>query len=93
MLGLFQHEAPFVLFRRVFIMELLNAAETRSTGSAARRTNAAPFGSLGSVSDEAVATRTSPRGLERFIAGRTLVKRDGPAWKDLFVQVCSRHSH
>lgn len=74
-------------------MELLNAAETRSTGSAARRTNAAPFGSLGSVSDEAIATRTSPRGLERFIAGRTLVKRDGPAWKDLFVQVCSRHSH
>lgn len=34
--------------------------------------------------------RTSPLGLERFIAGRTLVSGDGPAWTDLFVRVYSR---
>ncbi|MCF6369699.1 helix-turn-helix domain-containing protein [Rhizobium halophilum] len=46
----------------------------------------------GSFREEAVAARTSPSGLERFIAGRTLVSGDGPAWKDLFVQVFSRRS-
>ncbi len=34
--------------------------------------------------------RTSPLGLEQYIAGRTLVSGDGPAWADLFVQVYSR---
>jgi AraC family transcriptional regulator len=34
--------------------------------------------------------RTSARGLERFIAGRTLITGDGPAWADVFVQVYSR---
>lgn len=42
--------------------------------------------------DEAAAPpeRTSPLGLEQYIAGRTLVSGDGPAWNDLFVQVYSR---
>ena len=34
--------------------------------------------------------RTSPLGLEQYIAGRTLVSGDGPAWDDMFVQVYSR---
>lgn len=34
--------------------------------------------------------RTSPAGLETYIAGRTLVSGDGPAWTDMFVQVFSR---
>ena len=34
--------------------------------------------------------RTSPAGLEIYIAGRTLVSGDGPAWTDMFVQVFSR---
>ena len=34
--------------------------------------------------------RTSPAGLQAYIAGRTLVSGDGPAWTDLFVQVFSR---
>lgn len=42
---------------------------------------------------EAVPYRTSARGMERFLAGRTLLSGDGPAWTDLFVQVFSRHSH
>lgn len=37
-----------------------------------------------------VPLRTSPAGLETYIAGRTLVSGDGPAWTDLFVQVFSR---
>lgn len=42
--------------------------------------------------DEFVARpeRTSPLGLERYIAGRTLVSGDSPAWTDLFVKVYSR---
>lgn len=36
-----------------------------------------------------VPLRTSPAGLETYIAGRTLVSGDGPAWTDLFVQVFS----
>lgn len=35
--------------------------------------------------------RTSPIGLERYISGTTLVSGDGPAWKDVFVQVFSRN--
>lgn len=34
--------------------------------------------------------RTSPLGLEQYIAGRTLVSGDTPAWSDMFVQVYSR---
>lgn len=34
--------------------------------------------------------RTSPIGLESYIEGKTLVSGDGPAWKDVFVQVFSR---
>lgn len=34
--------------------------------------------------------RTSPAGLETYIAGRTLIGGDGPAWADIFVQVFSR---
>ncbi|NKN35234.1 helix-turn-helix transcriptional regulator [Agrobacterium sp. a22-2] len=34
--------------------------------------------------------RTSPLGLEQYIAGRTLVSGDSPAWTDMFVQVYSR---
>ncbi|PDT49886.1 AraC family transcriptional regulator [Sinorhizobium fredii] len=34
--------------------------------------------------------RTSPEGLESYIAGRTLISGDGPAWTDMFVQVFSR---
>ena len=47
---------------------------------------------IGEVLDEAAAPpeRTSPLGLEQYIAGRTLVSGDGPAWNDLFVQVYSR---
>jgi AraC family transcriptional regulator len=36
--------------------------------------------------------RTSALGLEQYIAGRTLVSGDSPAWDDLFVQVYSRLS-
>ncbi|WP_435657107.1 helix-turn-helix domain-containing protein [Brucella pituitosa] len=35
--------------------------------------------------------RTSPGGLEAYISGSTLVSSDGPAWKDLFVQILSRN--
>lgn len=41
--------------------------------------------------DRAVPDRTSPRGLEQFIAGRTLLSGDSLAWSDLFVQIYSRH--
>jgi AraC family transcriptional regulator len=34
--------------------------------------------------------RTSPLGLERYIAGRTLISGDSPAWNDMFVKVYSR---
>ncbi|KWT81314.1 helix-turn-helix domain-containing protein (plasmid) [Agrobacterium radiobacter] len=34
--------------------------------------------------------RTSPLGLEQYIAGRTLVSGDSPAWNDLFVKLYSR---
>lgn len=37
--------------------------------------------------------RTSSRGLEQFIAGRTLLSGDSLAWSDLFVQVYSRHQN
>ena len=37
-----------------------------------------------------VPDRTSPAGLETYIAGRTLISGDGPAWADIFVQVFSR---
>jgi AraC family transcriptional regulator len=42
--------------------------------------------------EEAIARpeRTSPLGLEQYIAGRTLVSGDSPAWNDMFVQVYSR---
>lgn len=40
-----------------------------------------------------VPERTSARGLEQFIAGRTLLSGDSLAWSDLFVQVYSRRSH
>jgi len=35
--------------------------------------------------------RTSPVGLESYISGTTLSSGEGPAWKDLFVQVFSRN--
>lgn len=35
--------------------------------------------------------RTSPVGLETYISGTTLISGDGPAWKDVFVQVFSRN--
>ncbi|WP_246672758.1 helix-turn-helix domain-containing protein [Mesorhizobium sp. B2-3-11] len=34
--------------------------------------------------------RTSPQSHEKYIAGRTLISGDGPAWTDMFVQVFSR---
>lgn len=37
-----------------------------------------------------VPDRTSPAGLETYIAGRTLKSGDSPAWTDMFVQVFSR---
>ncbi|WP_429131722.1 helix-turn-helix domain-containing protein [Ensifer sp. 4252] len=41
--------------------------------------------------DEITPDRTSALGLEQYIAGRTLVSGDSPAWADMFVQVYSRH--
>lgn len=38
-----------------------------------------------------VPDRTSPRGLEQFIAGRTLLSGDSLAWSDLFIQIYARH--
>ncbi|WP_280171662.1 helix-turn-helix domain-containing protein [Agrobacterium pusense] len=38
----------------------------------------------------AMPERTSPLGLEQYIAGRTLVSGDSPAWNDMFVKVYSR---
>lgn len=38
-----------------------------------------------------VPERTSPVGLEAYISGTTLVSGDGPAWKDVFVQIFSRN--
>jgi AraC family transcriptional regulator len=35
--------------------------------------------------------RTSPGGLEKYISGTTLISGDGPAWKDVFVQLFSRN--
>lgn len=35
--------------------------------------------------------RTSPVGLESYISGTTLMSGEGPAWKDLFVQVFARN--
>lgn len=37
-----------------------------------------------------VPDRTSPVGLETYIAGRALISGDSPAWADMFVQVFSR---
>ncbi|WP_248313260.1 AraC family transcriptional regulator [Bosea sp. F3-2] len=37
-----------------------------------------------------VPERTSPAGLESYISGTTLMSGDGPAWKDVFVQILSR---
>ncbi len=45
------------------------------------------------VVDLSVPDRTSPRGLEQFIAGRTLLSGDSLAWSDLFVQIFSRHQN
>ncbi len=42
------------------------------------------------MADRTVPDRTSPRGLEQFIAGRTLLSGDSLAWSDLFVQIYSR---
>jgi AraC family transcriptional regulator len=44
------------------------------------------------LSDELLLKKTSARGLEQFIAGRTLLSGDGLAWSDLFVQVYTRHN-
>ncbi|WP_231711081.1 helix-turn-helix domain-containing protein [Xanthobacter dioxanivorans] len=38
-----------------------------------------------------VPERTSPIGLENYISGTTLISGEGPAWKDLFVQIFSRN--
>ncbi|MEH6721619.1 MAG: helix-turn-helix domain-containing protein [Aurantimonas endophytica] len=46
-----------------------------------------------SFPDEAPPDRTSPRALGKYVAGRTLVSGDGPAWADLFVQVYSRNDN
>ncbi|GGB30673.1 AraC family transcriptional regulator [Tistrella bauzanensis] len=35
--------------------------------------------------------RTSPLGLERHISGNRLISSDGPAWKDVFIQVFARN--
>ncbi|MFG1465124.1 AraC family transcriptional regulator [Xanthobacter sp. DSM 24535] len=42
-------------------------------------------------SPPAAPERTSPIGLEAYISGTTLVSSDGPAWKDVFVQLFSRN--
>ena len=73
-------------------MELLDISEVQGLGHFGPNGHRRQATMRGSRWGEAVAARTSPRGLERFIAGRTLVSGDGPAWKDLFVQVFSRHS-
>lgn len=39
----------------------------------------------------AVPERTSPIGLESYISGTTLISGDGPAWKDVFVQIFARN--
>lgn len=52
-----------------------------------------PPGADAPLLDRTVPDRTSPRGLEQFIAGRTLLSGDGLAWSDLFVQVYSRHQN
>jgi AraC family transcriptional regulator len=44
-----------------------------------------------SFSSPNVPDRTSPSGLESYISGSTLVSSDGPAWKDVFVQIFSRN--
>lgn len=38
-----------------------------------------------------VPERTSPLGHESYISGTNLISGDGPAWKDVFVQLFSRH--
>lgn len=38
-----------------------------------------------------VPERTSPIGLESYISGTTLVTGDGPAWKDVFIQLFFRN--
>lgn len=47
------------------------------------------------VSDQTLALhtpeRTSPSGLESYISGTTLISSQGPAWKDVFVQIFSRN--
>lgn len=47
----------------------------------------------GPFTDGQARNRTSPRGLEQFIAGRTLASSDSPAWSDLLVKVYSRQAH
>ena len=42
-------------------------------------------------SQPSVPERTSPAGLESYIGGTNLISGDGPAWKDVFVQLFSRH--
>lgn len=36
-----------------------------------------------------VPARTSPAGLQSFVSGTTLISSEGPAWKDIFIQVFS----
>jgi len=43
--------------------------------------------------ESGVPERTSPRGLEQFIAGRTLLSGDSLAWSDLFVQIYTRQQN
>lgn len=52
-----------------------------------------PAGGYAPIPDPPVPDRTSPRGLEQFIAGRTLLSGDSLAWSDLFVQIYSRHQN
>ncbi len=52
-----------------------------------------PAGGYAPMLDPEVPDRTSSRGLEQFIAGRTLLSGDSLAWSDLFVQIYSRHQN
>jgi AraC family transcriptional regulator len=45
------------------------------------------------ILDRTVPDRTSPRGLEQFVAGRTLLSGNSLAWSDLFVQIYSRRQN
>lgn len=45
---------------------------------------------MASAPDPAIPERTTPVALGSYISGTTLASSDGPAWKDLFVQVFTR---